>query len=306
MKYPLAMVRHLLDKYGADIGIGYDIMCAFWKTLRRSSLSADVTAMRLRGVVPAFHGHTHNRACQIGWHPLYVDGVGLQDFEECERTFALSNHLASSTRLATVFHRQQQIEEHFQFHDQDKHALSGNFIYQNYRQALEKIALNREQLAELERSLGTTVEDYEKDHLEEVKYFESLRSEPAEIQRTADYMDCLQKLHAALEASDCAKLEFQRLDWNIANSGYLKPQIASVRTRYRTTYTRYLAIEEEVCRFEEEHKIEARWMPESEQYKAALVLTTERKYQKALAEIERLVVQRLFELTKLGMSGVGT
>ncbi|KAJ6609004.1 hypothetical protein B0H10DRAFT_2166451 [Mycena sp. CBHHK59/15] len=275
MKYPLAMVRHLLDKYGADIGIGYDIMCAFWKTLRRSSLSADVTAMRLRGVVPAFHGHAHNRACQIGWHQLYVDGVGLEDFEECERTFALSNHLASSTRLATVFHRQQQIEEHFQFHDQDKHALSGDFIYQNYRQALEKIALNREQLAELEQSLGTTAEDYEKDHLEEVK-----------------------------EASDRAKLEFQRLDWNIANSGYLKPQIASVRTRYRTTYTRYLAIEEEVCRFEEEHKIEARWTPESEQYKAALVLTTERKYQKALAEIERLVVQRLFELTKLGMSGV--
>jgi hypothetical protein len=213
MKYPLAMVRHLIDHYGADIGIGYDIMCAFWKTLRRSSLGADVTAMRFRGVVPAFHGHAHNRACQIGWHPLYVDGVGLEDFEECERTFALSNHLASSTRLATVFHRQQQIEEHFQFHDQDKHAMSGttpaysdiafnlavlgNFIYQNYRQALEKITLNREQLAELERTLGTTAEDYEKDHLAEVNYFESLRSEPKEIQQTADYMDGLRKLHAA-------------------------------------------------------------------------------------------------------------
>ncbi|KAF8200634.1 hypothetical protein K438DRAFT_1582502 [Mycena galopus ATCC 62051] len=117
MKYPLAMVKHLLDEYGADIGLGYDIICAFFKTLHRSSLGAKVTAMRLQGVVPAFHGHAHNRPCQLGWHPLYVDSVGLEDFEECERTFAKSNHLASTTRLATPFHRQQQIDEHFHFHD---------------------------------------------------------------------------------------------------------------------------------------------------------------------------------------------
>jgi hypothetical protein len=127
MKYPLAMVKWILDHYGSDVGLGYDIMCAFWKTLKHSSLGTKVTAMRWQGVVPAFHGHAHNRPCQIGWHPMYVDGVGLEDFEECERTFSLSNHLAASTRLATAFHRQQQIDEHFQFHDQDKHAASGTF-----------------------------------------------------------------------------------------------------------------------------------------------------------------------------------
>lgn len=31
----------------------------------------------------------------------------------------------------------------------------------------------------------------------------------------------------------------------------------------------------------------------------------ERKYRAAVSELERLVVMRLFELTKLGMSGVG-
>jgi hypothetical protein len=124
MKYPLSMVKWLLDQYGADIGLSYNIMCAFFKTLMRSSLGVRITAMRMRGVVPAFHGHAHNRACQIGWHPLYVDGIGLEDFEECERTFAKSNHLASCTRLATPFHRQQQIDEHFKFHDEDKHTAS--------------------------------------------------------------------------------------------------------------------------------------------------------------------------------------
>ena len=125
MKYPLAVVKRLLDVYGPDCGIGYDIMCAFYKTLLRSSLGRRVVATRLRGVVPAFHSHAHNRACQIGWHPLYVEGVGLEDFEECERTFCLSNNLATVTRLSTPFHRQQQIDEHFNFHDFDKHAASG-------------------------------------------------------------------------------------------------------------------------------------------------------------------------------------
>ncbi|KAJ7284762.1 hypothetical protein C8J57DRAFT_1053159 [Mycena rebaudengoi] len=283
MKYPLAMVKWILDHYGADVGLGYDIMCAFFKTLMRSSLGPRVAAMNLQGVVPAFHGHAHNRACQIGWHPLYVDGVGLEDFEECERTFSKSNHLASTTRLATAFHRQQQIDEHFQFHDQDKNEASGNFIYQNYRQALEKIGFNRAQLSVLEESLGTTAEDYEKDHITEVKYFESLHSRCSDV-------------------SNQAKTEYRRLDYNIVNNGYTSKQIAAVRTRYRTTYTKYLAIKEGVCRFEEEHKITLRWLPDSQPYKDAIILTTERKYRAALAEVERLVVQWLFELTKLGMS----
>ncbi|KAJ7697393.1 hypothetical protein B0H17DRAFT_928404 [Mycena rosella] len=285
MKYPLAMVKWILDHYGGDIGLGYDIMCAFWKTLKRSSLGANVTAMRWQGVVPAFHGHAHNRPCQIEWHPLYVDGVGLEDFEECERTFSLSNHLAASTRLATVFHRQQQIDEHFQFHDQDKHAASGNFIYQNYRQALEKISLNRSQLSVLELTLGTSADDYEQDHITEVQYFESLRSEPQDV-------------------SDQAKLDFQQLDFNIIHNGYTTKQIAAVRTRYRTTYAQLITIEEGVYRFEEEHCIEVRWATDSAQYREALATTTERKYKSALDLVERLVVQRLFEMTKLGMSGL--
>jgi hypothetical protein len=32
---------------------------------------------------------------------------------------------------------------------------------------------------------------------------------------------------------------------------------------------------------------------------------SERRYKKAVSDLESLVVQRLFEMTKLGMSGVG-
>ncbi|KAJ6463583.1 hypothetical protein DFH09DRAFT_1254717 [Mycena vulgaris] len=294
MKYPLAIVKRLLDRYGQDIGLGYDIMCAFFKTLLRSSLGKRVIGMRLKGVVPAFHGHAHNRACQVGWHPLYVEGVGLEDFEECERTFCKSNHLASVTRLSTAFHRRQQIDEHFYFHDIDKHTSSesadppslGNFIYQNYRQAIEKIKINREQLSAVELRIGTTAEDYENDLKSEQAYFRGLRSEPQ-------------------QESDAAKTEYCRLDYNITQNGFMRSDIARVNTRYRTTHTKYLATLEEVCRYEEANNIEARWTPASQSYVDALVMMTERRYRVAVDDLERLVVQRLFEMTKLGMSGVG-
>ncbi|KAJ7294039.1 hypothetical protein C8J57DRAFT_1491391 [Mycena rebaudengoi] len=291
MKYPLAMVKRILDRYGKDVGLG--------------SLGHRVVGMNLRGVVPAFHGHAHNRACQVGWHPLYVEGVGLEDFEECECTFAKSNHLASSTRLTTAFHRKQALDEHFYFHDLDKHALSGNFIYQNYRQAIEKIAINRAQLELMEARLNTTAQDYEDALRSEQEYFRGLRTEPAEISSAVEYMELLMKLHMQSEDSEAAKVEFRRLDHDIIHNNYTTPQISRVRTRYHTTYSKYLATLEEVCRFEELNKIEERWMFGSQKYTDALLVMKERRYKKAVSDLEHLVVQRLFEMTKLGMSSVG-
>ncbi|KAL0948688.1 hypothetical protein HGRIS_010489 [Hohenbuehelia grisea] len=39
-KYPIAVVEHLLDTLGADLGGGYDIGCKFSGTLARSNLGA--------------------------------------------------------------------------------------------------------------------------------------------------------------------------------------------------------------------------------------------------------------------------
>ena len=128
MKYPLVTVNRLLQDFGSDICLGYDIMCAFSTTLKKSSLGKKAMVFRLSSVVPAFHGHVHNCCCQVEWHPLYVEGVGLEDFEECEHTFCCSNELASVTRLASPFHCQQHIDEHFCFHDLDKHIASSELF----------------------------------------------------------------------------------------------------------------------------------------------------------------------------------
>ena len=125
MKYPLAIVNKLIEVYGPDILVGYDIGCEFTKTLQHSSLGASVHEKNLKCIVPAFHGHSHNRGCQVQYHPLYFAGAGKEDFEGCERLFSESNALASGTRLATPFHRHQAIEEFAKFWSCQKHAESG-------------------------------------------------------------------------------------------------------------------------------------------------------------------------------------
>ncbi|KAJ6449004.1 hypothetical protein C8R45DRAFT_1057327 [Mycena sanguinolenta] len=277
MKYLLAIVAKLFERYGCDPGLSNNIMCAFFKTLLRSSLGRKTVGLCMHGIVPAFHGHAHNRMCQIGWHPMY----------ECEHTFCLSNHLASCTRLSTPFHRQQQIDEHFHFHDLDKHAASGNFIFQNYHQAVKKITANRLQLSILEANLGTTAADYQKDLEDERAHLEPLLQEPPEVQWTVDYVELLQKLNAPSETSRISTLSSFVMDIHALKS--LRSKRAT-----RTTYNRLVLVEEEVCCFEEEHE-----------YHDALILTNQHRYCHTLNNLERLVVQRLLELTKLSMSSVG-
>ncbi|KAJ7215075.1 hypothetical protein GGX14DRAFT_610221 [Mycena pura] len=240
VKYPLAIVNRLLDVYPEDAEIGYDIWCAFVKTLLRSSLGRRVVGLRLTGVVPSFHGHAHNRSCQLGWHPLYVDGSGLEDFEECEHTFDLSNNLAS-------------------------HAASGNFIFSNYRQATEKIAMTEVSLRTLEQTLCTTAADYEKYIVQERTYLEALKHEAPEVVWTVEYMELLQKRNAAEQLSITAAQDFRNLDHHIIYSGWTAPKIKDVKTKYCTTYSRARMLEEELTRFEEEHSIDVRWLPTSKE-----------------------------------------
>ncbi|KAG1717768.1 hypothetical protein EDD22DRAFT_793253 [Suillus occidentalis] len=121
-KYPLAIIDHLLKVYGKNGGIAYDIGCTFSKTLGNSSLGPHARELGLRMMVGAFHGHAHNRRCQIDWHPMYIYGTGHTEGEGCEHVFSSSNELARSTRHASPFHRHQAIEQHFSFWDEDKYA----------------------------------------------------------------------------------------------------------------------------------------------------------------------------------------
>ena len=116
-KYPLAVVEVLLEALGEDIGGGYDIGCGFGTTLDQSPLVDLTRKMKYRSLVGSFHGHAHNRLCQLAYLTTYVKGMGLEDLEGCDRFFSKSNALASSLRYTSVFHRQQKIVEFMQHMD---------------------------------------------------------------------------------------------------------------------------------------------------------------------------------------------
>jgi hypothetical protein len=73
-------------------------------------------------------------------------------------------------------------------------TLLANFIYQNYRQALEIIQINSPHLAELSQKLGVGGDDYENYLKNERDYLAGLCSEPAEEQAHAEYMELLFEL----------------------------------------------------------------------------------------------------------------
>ncbi|KAK7040678.1 hypothetical protein VNI00_009584 [Paramarasmius palmivorus] len=258
----------------------------------------------LIGVVPAFHGHAHNRKCQVNWHPQYMDGVGLEDFEECERTFSRSNNLAAVTRLSTPFHRRQEILEHFSFHSEDKLANSGKFILANYRQALKCLNDDAPALEVLLQKLQITGQDCEQFLKDEREYFEKPISDAEDGQDwKIDYVEVLHAWWAAVrKSSEAAK---KNDDLVASPSKYTTRQASTIRAQHRTSLSLANLAEQACLDLEYHNGIEVRWTADSAEYLGTLSGIAARTYRRALEELERLLVQRLFELTKLGMSGVG-
>ncbi|KIM73179.1 hypothetical protein PILCRDRAFT_93190, partial [Piloderma croceum F 1598] len=64
-------------------------------------------------------------------------------------------------------------------------------------------------------------------------------------------------------------------------------------------------VREMLLAFEVLHGIDNRWTPDSDEWKRAVEYTRVRDFQKALDKLEALVVQRLFELSKMGLAGTG-
>ena len=113
-KYPLACIEKMLDTFGADLGGGFDIGCSIETTLRNSALGPRAAALNYKSLVDAFHGHAHNRLCQLSHLATNTTGVGIEDLGMCERAFSGSNALGGVTRYMGAFHRMQAITRYFE------------------------------------------------------------------------------------------------------------------------------------------------------------------------------------------------
>lgn len=73
----------------------------------------------------------------------------------------------------------------------------GRFIFNNYRQALEKIELEEPQLSVLCQQLNISTDDLEHYLQEERSYLNGLHAEDPHLTETSEYMEVLLKLDTA-------------------------------------------------------------------------------------------------------------
>ncbi|EIW76037.1 hypothetical protein CONPUDRAFT_39384, partial [Coniophora puteana RWD-64-598 SS2] len=284
MKYPLATIKKLLDVFGDDVCFGYDIKCRFFAILLRSSLGPQAIAQRLHGVVPAFHGHAHNRYCQLNHFSKYTTGTGKEDFETSERVFSESNGVAALVRFTTEFHRHQDIDEFFHFSDSEKYANLAKFVYNNYVQATSIIKSHHSRMAALSISPPMTAAQFDADLVEEREY--------------------LKRVHGKRE-EDSAELDYVNIDNSIIHEGFTRKEISNVNRQFTLAYNKLNLQLRHVEEMERSLSIDpdARWGSDNAQRARIQKRIANRLFYKAADDVERLVAMRLMEMTKLQMSG---
>ncbi|KAJ7937730.1 hypothetical protein B0H13DRAFT_2226465 [Mycena leptocephala] len=287
-KYPLAIVDALLDAFGPDVGFGYDIGCGFGKTANKSPLPTKAEELNFKSLVGAFHGHAHNCLCQLAFLATYVLGMGLEDLEGCERFFSKSNALARSTRYASIFHRRQTI-------------ATCTFLVNNYKQALELLD-GAEALAMSMSQLGIQeVSEFHDQLKDEMEYLKGLGKEPEEETNQMEYFKWLvilmeRNINTCTMATMATREKFDTVCSENSKS------TATAKRHAREGYDRALLDVEES---ERKMEIVTRWEWESKEWEDAATLVNTRKYRLCINELEALVLKRMFELTKMNMSGTG-
>ncbi|KAI5996379.1 hypothetical protein EDD15DRAFT_2387353 [Pisolithus albus] len=302
-KYPLAMINCLVAAYGPNGACAYDIGCAFARTASTSSIGPRIQALGLRFMVGTFHGHARNRLCQLGWHPMYIEGTGNTEGEGCEHVFSAFNELARSTRHATRFHRHQAIEEHIAFWNQDKYEALTHFIRNHYREATNSAALN------------LTDDDFPQFIAEERLYLNSLKQQPVHNVQKVQEFHFSTRCNAGLNQWHC----HIRMEWNsaceaanAALSGVVEGDFTAMaaaineaRVWVELAYTKLQNAETLAVHIQGQLGLESPWKVGGEEYTHYREEAMLGKYREALGELERLVIMCLFELSKLAMSGTG-
>ncbi|KAJ6469111.1 hypothetical protein DFH09DRAFT_1254063 [Mycena vulgaris] len=273
-KYPLAIVKELLSTFGLKIGSGYDVGCHFEASVDQSELGEEAREKEFKCLVGSFHGHAHNRLCQLGFLATYVEGMGLEDLEGCERFFSRSNGLAKSCRYASRFHRQQEIATYVKHVDSfETYANLGKFLVSNYEQALSILKTEPTLKAWMEREGVASYTEFKEWLAEEKTYLLGLKNAPKTNVETLE-MEYVQKL---VNLSTSQRQAREKMEKDL--DGVLELEAAL--------------------------DVVERWTTASPKWVATTMAIKKRKYQLALDALELLIVERIFELTKINQSQTG-
>ncbi|KAJ7491428.1 hypothetical protein B0H11DRAFT_1912051 [Mycena galericulata] len=288
--YGLAIFDALMDAFGADCGLGYDIGCGSETTIKNSPLGPKANLLRFKMLVGAFHGHAHNRKCQLRFLATYVKGLGLEDLEGCERLFSRSNALSKSVRYASVFHRRQLIAMYLEHLDTyETYTNLSTFLVNNYKQAVEILDTQESLEFAMEQAGISGPHVFEERLAQEKAYLDSLSKEPQTETDQMEYYQHLVDLDDRKETFD-----------TVFGEGSKANGIA--KRHARENYDKALAAVQES---ERKLGVATRWTPDSKEWADAALLVSTRRYRICVGRLELLVVKRLFELTKMNMSQTG-
>ena len=240
--------------------------------------------------------------------------MGLEDFETMERIFSFSNALASIVRYASPYRRRIFIDFFLRQWDDDKYLNSGTFILNNYTQALKILDEDVRALEDAKVSLNFTDEDMDQWEQEQKVFFGSLGKEPEATTLRVEYVELLQALQAAevVRGGSNSSLyshigEFVMETPSTTQAEY--SQAASTTMRLETTrrlaHERYEKALQDVVEMEVRLQVHRRWVSSDPEYVEMLKYIAERRYHRATDKLHQLMVQRLFELHKLNVSGTG-
>ncbi|KAF8573586.1 hypothetical protein K439DRAFT_1665734 [Ramaria rubella] len=298
-KYPLAIMNKLVDVFGHDLMCGYDIGCGFSITANNSPLlGGKLQEKRTRFCCGSFHGHAHCRLCQLDWHPLYIEGSGLEEYEGCERAFSDSNGTGRRTRYATRFHRKQILVLHFERWDKDRYQELSRFLLNNYRQAMKNLALLPDQLEAAKRSLNIDSDvRFEEWREAEKAYLRGLKTEPELDVLKIEYLSTLIKLRQA--ETDFSRVSQQ---WELVpveelrlDNYYRRAEKHMRHLETGRSQALELLLTLRKALFDLEHKlgIYETWMPACQEWQETEKYMNMRTYQRALDTLESLVVAKV-------------
>ncbi|KAJ7243703.1 hypothetical protein C8J57DRAFT_1438524 [Mycena rebaudengoi] len=309
-KYGFAITNHLIRIFaemGLSLGLGYDIGCKFGKQIQVHPILGPLARSHaFRALVGAWHGHAHNCRCQLDHLAKYVEGVGREDLEGCESFFSKSNALAASTRYSTAFHRKQAITTYLKHTDTfDTYQGLSFLLASKYRRALE-IKRTSSLFHEEMRRLGVGVRaEFVGWLTAEKTYLKSLSKEPQQETLQMEYYQKLVNLQDAEER--VAAILGIAAPTLAVDAPYAELTKATRRLETQRRHALELrakalaAVQDLEVRLD----VEARWVSGGPEWEAAAVLMSRRRYQRALDKLEGLIISRMFELTKVNMSGTG-
>ncbi|KAJ2923545.1 hypothetical protein H1R20_g13546, partial [Candolleomyces eurysporus] len=314
-KYPLSIIDRALNTLGPRLAIGYDIGCKFETMIKNSALGQRFSDSNSRCLVNAYHGYAHNYQCQTQNHPNNVEGVGLEDFETMERFFSGSNAAAGILRHATKFRRRLYLDLYLKQADADKYLQIGKMLLGNYKQANRIIHEEGALLNEALQAEGITTTDLDQWQSEQREYFNSnLGKEPEEDLHRIAYVELLMEYAAACEKSQAKGLAFCNNipdDYDIARNPVPETyestlsKTRQLETQRRQARAKVAELESELVDMELRLHIEKRWDAMNPAYRETVERINQRQYRRALEDVQKLVVQRLFELHRLNLSNIG-